>query len=106
MNYTILAFANLNTESARISVLGEDGSAQFVAELAPGAAARYVAANGQRWSVASGSTVVIAVGSQNRVYVIGMQGVYQVESVSALGETGEAKSNNFAFPGAGAGGWP
>lgn len=106
MNYTILAFANLNTESARISVLGEDGSAQFVAELAPGTAARYVGANGQRWSVASGSTVEIAVGTQNRIYVIGMQGVFQVESVSTLGETGEAKSNNFAFPGAGGIGFP
>ncbi len=108
----MLIFVNLRRSDAFLSVNNAEGIPEFIATLSPAQATRQTAAAGSVWSVTTLDNVnysyQVTARDQNRVYLIGSQGLYQVEQATALSTDGSVLSDGASFPvgGGGGGGWP
>ncbi|RIK30037.1 MAG: hypothetical protein DCC52_06865 [Chloroflexi bacterium] len=106
MSHTILVFVNVSRQDAFIYFNTSEGNTLLAGKLAAGESARQIARAGEKWSVTAGDTYTLTVGDQNRVYLIGSGGVYEVDKPRALTPDGGGATNDFDFPSFGGGPWP
>jgi len=106
MSHTILVFVNLSRQDAFVSLVEADGNALFVAKLASAQVTRQISTAGEKWSITASDVFPLTAGDQNRVYLIGANGVYEVDAPHPLAPESGAKPTDFDFPAFGGGSWP
>jgi hypothetical protein len=106
MSHTILVFVNVSRNDAFVYLNEADGSTLLATKLAAGESARQITRAGEKWSVTTSDTYTLTASEQNRVYLIGSGGVYEVDNPRALTPDGGGEINDFDFPSFGGGPWP
>lgn len=106
MKPVILNFVNLSRQDAFLSVGDSTGEPQSVGKILPGEVSRQATVEGLTWTVVGSDSYQITAADKNRVYIIGSQGVYEVQNARALTAESGAPPVDFDFPVGGSGGWP
>lgn len=106
MSHTILVFVNASRQDAFVYFNEPDGSTLLASKLAAGQSSRQVTRSGEKWSVTAGDTYTLTASDQNRLYLIGSSGVYEVDNPRALAPDGGGETSDFDFPAGPGGTWP